>query len=229
MVAELEIVEQDAPPAKRLAAEPEVSSPEEIDVALCELSWLESRRQTVTAACEQAIQLLKSQADAKLKVKVGRQTVSFQERETVLRAAVAKYCREHRHAIIDAKKKSRQFPHGSIAFRLQKPKVAYAEGQSKQTVAETLNKLTGSRTETGIVERLWKLLRRVRLFGKINAGALFKLTVEPNLQGIKDALANKQIAASDLKSLGLEFQPGGETCAITVAEYTVEPEAKDVA
>lgn len=143
-MATTQIAPIDAPPVKRLKlnedAEAVAQSVEDLAVALCELAWLDSRIATEEAKLEQEIRVVKQAAENRQQIRVGRKTVSYQDRREQLVAAVTRYCEAHPDEIKQGNSKTRKFTHGEIALRQTPLSVAPAEGKTWNSVVDAVRR-----------------------------------------------------------------------------------------
>lgn len=136
-----EVASVDAPPETRLAHEPEVASIEEVAVALQELSWIGSRQSTEKAKLEQAIRLLKADAEKRQQIKVGRHNTTLGERAQVLEQAVAAFVEANKQIITETGKKTRKFTHGQISLRSTKLSIEPLDETTFDDVLEAVRNL----------------------------------------------------------------------------------------
>lgn len=136
-----EVAPIDAPPQTRLAFDPEISSIEDAAVALHELAWLESRLATERAKIDQAIRLLKAEAEQRHQIKVGRNNTTLSERAGSLAAALQTFVEANPDEICIGNKKTRKFTHGEISLRATKLSVTPLEDYDWDQVLEEAREL----------------------------------------------------------------------------------------
>lgn len=160
-----DVAPEDAPPEQRLSFEPEIGSIEDLAVAVHEISWLESREQTENAKVDQAIRLLKAEAEQRRQIKVGRNNTTLTERQAALAAAIVAFVEANPEVITETGKKTRKFTHGEISLRSTKLSIAPQEDCDWDQVLETVRDLNYRR----FYEIVYKL-DKSRIIEEVAAG-----------------------------------------------------------
>lgn len=194
------ITKADAPPATRLGKTPKVKSEADIDVALQELAWLNSRKATVDASAEQSIRLVKSRAEQELVI----EGVSFADRQELLTIAIKAYALANRDEFVTDKGKSRTFMHGVVGFKDRPAKVQFNEGEDKKSV---LAKLTD-----GLAVKVEAWLKRLKL------RPFVKLSIDLDVAAIGKDAKDQKLTPEQLADVGLSYG-AGEDVVIEPAEH----------
>lgn len=198
------ITKADARPSKRLGKEPTVKTLDDVDVALHELAWLNSRKSTVDASAEQRIRLIKDEAEKELVVEGG---VKFADRQAALTAAIEAYALAHRDQFVSEKSKSRTFMHGIVAFKDRPARVQFNEGEDKKSV---LAKLTD-----GLAVKIEAWLKRMGL------RPFVKLSIDLDIAAIGRDAKDQKLTAEQLADVGLSYG-AGEDVIVDPAEHLPE-------
>ncbi len=197
------IAPADAPPANRLGKKPKIKSVDDVDLALHELSWIASRRETVEGAAEQSITLLKQQTAAKLFIDED----SFSDREQVLTAAVEQFAQANRNLFEADGARSRKLTHGVVGFKAKPAKVEFVEGHDSKSVAAKLS--------DGLPAKIIAFLKRLDLLPWL------RLKVELDIAGIGKACKDGAVTSEQLVEHGMTYV-AGETVVIEPAKHFVE-------
>ena len=125
------IVPQDKPPKVRLSLDPVVASLQDVGVGFEELHWLDSAEETVTAADDQQIRLIKAESQKQLLVKVDGREVTFADRRKALLEAMQIWADDNREIVLaDSGGKTRKFTHGELSWKKQPLRIDFAQGRT---------------------------------------------------------------------------------------------------
>lgn len=194
------ITPADAKPSKCLAKNPTVKSIADIDVALCELAWLRSRKATVEEATEQSIRLLKEKAEKELIV----DGVKIVDRQSALESAITAFAMANRDQFVTADSKTRKFMHGLVAFKDRPARVSFLEGQDKKSVL--------ARLADGLAAKVEAWLKRLKL------RPFVKLSIDLDIAAIGKEAKDQKLSTEDLAAVGLQYG-AGEDVVIEPAEH----------
>ncbi|QDT98047.1 host-nuclease inhibitor Gam family protein [Gimesia aquarii] len=210
----------DRPAAELLGADPVIQTEEDLNKALNELSFLNAFDQSVNATCTRYIEKLKQESEQRKYVLIDDQDpVTITSRRELLHERVNEYCKANRSSLMEGKKKTKSFPHGSVSFKDQPAKVEYRSGLKEADSLGLLDKLM----QSTLVEQIVAWLNAICIFGKNKEARLLSEVVElkPKLSvsKIKKAFEEKRLTADHLKQLGLKYSKGKEQLTIKPAEY----------
>ncbi|MEI8017493.1 MAG: host-nuclease inhibitor Gam family protein [Schlesneria sp.] len=208
-----------------LGLEVSVKSLDDVDPVLHELSWLHSEQDRLDALAKQKIDSIKKEFQEKAVVTICdtteggediEDTVTFADRidalEKPLGTWVAKNLRKH----LDGKKKSIDFPHGTIGLRQQPLVVEIPEGTSEKVILDTVDN-----EAEGIIGTIrgWAV-RRLKTLACF-VGDVLKIEVKLNLKGIKDALEDKRLTKEQIEALGLTIREASDDAVLKPAKTVV--------
>lgn len=213
------ICQADLPPAERLDRDPVVSSLADVDRALAELSWLDSREATVNAACEARCGLLRIEAAGKLRIKAvddeAGESIAFADRRAVLETAIREYCEAEKETLLESSdKKSLDLTHGKIGWKSTQLTIGPVKGSDAGGVLKVIDKACD------LAKKIVALLGRVKFAG-VPLGSLIKLNPSLSMTAIKQAHEQKKLTPATLKKLGLEVHEPTDKFYHDVAKWPV--------
>jgi hypothetical protein len=215
----------DEGPAKRLAAEPTVESPADIETALVELSWIQAKTAATGAALTATITALKEQALDNLAIEIDGETINFADRSAALTAAVTHYANQNQAALgVTPRNKTAKFSHGRITWKKTPEKIAYADNQAAAIakIGDLVNTAAGDAGT--LTERTANWLRRrlvVSLDGEpdIYAADLLDLKPAVSLSRVKLLREQGRLDKQTARKFGLKIVERHETTTIDPTPY----------
>jgi Bacteriophage Mu Gam like protein len=207
-----------------LGLEISVKSLDDVDPVLHELSWLHSEQDRLDALAKQKIDSIKKEFQEKAVVNIpagafgelSESTMTIADRieslEKPLATWVAKNLRKH----LDGRKKSIDFPHGTIGLRQQPLVVEIPEGTSEAVILDTIDA-----EAEGIIGAIrgWAIKRLKNLSCLV--GDVLKIETKINLKGIKDAFEDKRLTKEQIEALGLTIREASDDATIKPAKTVV--------
>lgn len=182
-----EIVPQDRRPPL-LGRRPQIDSLSQVQDAVKLLAWFASRQQTVEAARDQSLALIRDQAAKELRVTVEGEPLTFAEYSAELETAIREYVATHPEPW--AERRTMEFPAGTVALKRQ-PQRIELESQTPTEFAAAVD------AEHGLAAKVVAWLKRQGLW------PFCRLKLELNLSEIKRVYALGDITAEDLQRFGL--------------------------
>lgn len=211
-------------PKNVLGVEPEILSDDDAAKALEELSFLKARKQTLQSLCKERVDQVTADYAAQMVISIDGEEVRLADREAALRAEMERYAEEHRPALLEGKKKSREFSGGHvIGWRVQPEKIVCREGESSRSVVGTVVQAID-----GFKKKCVDFLDGLRLWGRGSkaryASQVIVLKAELNLSRISELYQRGDLTVEDLTLLGLEVQEEQDSFYIKLAEYSAQSE-----
>jgi hypothetical protein len=203
----------DCVPRRALGLEPAIAGDGDIDVALAEMSYLQSRAETAKQARDKAIELAKATYAAKMRVNVHGKGLDLGDRFMALYRVALDYA--GRTPFFAEGQRSRDFAHGSIGFKSAPLKLAFAPGKDEDSVLAAIDQRTGLWNKT--LELLGSVLYALPL------RELVRVKREPNIAGAKAAYKEGRVKVEDLEKLGYQMLGGHQALSVSVNAWAPPP------
>jgi len=200
-------------PKRRLKAAPQITSRQELDDALAELSAIDTRKRKLAAELKKSIEHAKNGCEALQLVKVGRSTVSFSDRSKELQAAVEAYCNAHRDELLEAGKKSLELTHATISWRQLPKSIGFVDGVDEAAVLAKFEQRSLSKIVRACLATIAWISTNLGQFLSVS----FSLDKKRILQGVTDGT----ITDEDLAEAGLVISGGDDKFGLKLSEYSV--------
>ncbi|TWT63179.1 host-nuclease inhibitor Gam family protein [Rubinisphaera italica] len=202
-------------PKQRLAAEPQIETSQQLEIALAEMAAIETRRKALEAAREQDIQLVKDRCESHCVIPVERTHTAFNDRLQTLEKAVEVYAKENREQLLaGGKTKSVKLTHATLKWSTSKQSIDFLENWNEKKVIEIVD------SKKSFLAQLLKCIESIKWF-RATLACLFTIKVTVSKTAIAKALAEKKITPKELKGIGLAVIPAKEKFSIDLTEYQV--------
>lgn len=203
-------------PRKCLAAEPVVASADDLSTALTEMAWLLSEQRRINDELLAQIQPLQQAAEEQMRVKCGRQHVTFCDRLNALTEAAKSYAAEHRNELLEGESKSIEFTAATLKFVEQRETVAETEDVAKNSKGEACS-LFESVSELALeAAKTWfkSLTQR-----GVELANVFDVSVKLNKTKVLKALTDQRVSEKQLAKLGLKRMRPDEEITIKLKDF----------
>lgn len=197
-----------------------VASPDEINRALKEISFLQSLNKSIDAQCKTEVDQVKERFQNQKTIKVSGCNLSLAERIDQLEHSITEYSLANKDELLaEESGKSRKFTHGAISWTKVSPTVDYRANENASTVLDRVEK------KCGLAMKIIDFLRKIS-FGKIKL--VHVVTLKPSFQitTVREAFKNQILDREALKSLGLLVTKESETFAIKPAKFELKMEQR---
>lgn len=200
-------------PENLLPAKPQITTCEEADQALYELSFLEWFEAQVRAVVDQRCAAIKEESLALLR----DNGVDLAERRKQLTEALQDFGREHRDVVLAGiKSKKRDLTHGTLQYKVSPAKIDVADEETDHSVLDAI------KTKCGWLAALAEWLETL-LVGAVKLSMIGRVELRIDKSKTLKAYQEKAITKQSLESLGLRYVEPIELFNATPREYIVTP------
>lgn len=204
-------------PDETLGIKPKISSIDDAETALREISWCAAVSAAIAAKAEELLTEINELARKAATYSVGEEQVPVADRRKILEAELLRWGDANRAKLCPGRKKSAEFRNGKLKWREGKDSVKLLEDlaakEAKQLVAD-LPITEDITVEAGpLAACLQKIVDAVNMHGAVG------VTFAVNKTDATKAYQLKQITAEQLEAIGHEFDAGEEYISVEPAEF----------
>lgn len=199
------------PPENRLPEAPEITTCEQADLALFELSFLNWYEGQVQAVVDQRCAVIKEDALQELRA----QDVDTKARREQLVAALQTFGQEHRSVVLEGQRgKKRDLSHGVLQFKVSPAKIDLQDEHTDHDVLE------GIKTKCGWLNALTEWLEGL-MVGAVRLASIGRVELRIDKTKTLKAYQEKTISTQQLEALGLRYVEPVELFSATPRDYVV--------
>jgi phage host-nuclease inhibitor protein Gam len=209
-----------------LGLEIKITSIDDVDAILHELSWLEQEQAKLNALAKQKIDAVKLEFQNRSVVLISAemdgdaaQTMTINERVSALKKPLEAWIVKHAEKHCKGKKRSFDLPHGTIGLRQQPLTIDVSKHSSVAKVLDAIDAESDSMITT---IRSW-VVKKLKSLSCL-VGDLIKIETTLNLKGIKEAYDEKRLSREQIESLGLTIRDAYDDAVIKPAKTVVSAE-----
>ena len=183
--------------------DPVIESREDLEKAVATIRLLSSWRTSIDEHLTQQTTPLIDAANEQKQLSIQGVSVSFEEREKALRAAVADHIIKHKRTLFEDDSKTLRLQHGEVSMRDTPPAI-------------TFGRSTKAKTAAMLAEKLNVIGRLVTFASRLKVRPWLKFKSELDVTAIKKALEAKEVTPEQLADYGMRY---GSTIVVDVKPY----------